>query len=106
MEALEKRIDDSISFIEQASKALENNQAVNLEDFHQSVREICEAMINMSQDEAQAYIEKMDKLQESLQAFEVDLRQRKADIEVEIKKLNKKQAAATAYENAKKTESE
>lgn len=104
MDQLEKKLNDTIEFIQDASGNLQNGQAADMDGFQEKVKEVCEVITTISPTEAETYIEQMDKLQEVLQLFEIDLRQKKADIEVEIQKLNKKQSATTAYEKAQNSD--
>lgn len=95
-----KKIQDAIIFIESCRKELEIGNVVVLEDFQNHVKDICDDMAQLTVEEMTSQAPMLEKLAESLQVLEVELRQQKVDVEHEIKDLNKKQAATKAYGKA------
>lgn len=91
------RIEEATKFVEDANKELEQGVTVDLQNFQQEVADICKQMNSLPVIEAQLYFDKMERLQDALQVFEVGLRQQKSEVEHKIKMLNKQKNANTAY---------
>lgn len=95
-----RRIEQAISFLKSSTQELKEGRLVTLDAFQQQVRDICEELNTVANEDKAFFADKLQILAEILRDFEVDLRARQAEINFELMSLNAKQKALKLYEGA------
>lgn len=92
------KLDEAIAFLEDAAKKATDDQIVDMQPFQKLVQEAVAEVPQPGTPEANEFATKLEDLQTTLRNFELDLRQKKGEVERRFNQLNKSQQGASSYE--------
>ena len=91
-------------FITESNTLLDAGSYVELAGLDDNVRNLCEALISLSQEERIAHADRLQKLLWSLNDLEKAMMQRRDDLASQIRGLNNHQKANVAYRTAESSD--